>query len=254
MSTHRDASPDSRLGSDSEKSQPAVTIVMPVYNEAMYLRETLEGWLRILRGLQVPFEFLVYDDGSTDGSNEILDRCARDCPELSVVHQVNRGHGPTIRRGYESSTGEWVFQTDSDNEIPSEEFDQLWPLREKYDFILGRRVGRKLTFFRRLVSRWARIGVRLFYGARLQDVNSPFRLMRGEFVRSSLQSIPPGVFAPNLHLTGLAARRRLRVREVPVIWRPHRIGGAARAISARFTTLISMFWELRSVSRRAGKG
>ena len=232
-------------------NRPTLSVVMPVHNEAMYLKSTLESWITILRSLQVPFEFLAYDDESTDGSGEILDQGSENFSELHVVHQPHLGHGPTIRDGYEAAAGEWILQTDSDKETPPGEFDQLWPLRDSYDFVIGRRVGRKLKFGRKIVSACARLGVRFFYGSGVRDVNSPFRLMRGEFVRSSLPSIPKDSFAPNLHLTGLAIRGKWRVREVPVISQNHRIASVSRPLPVTFGKLLSLFGELRTVSRRA---
>lgn len=250
MKSDHDQSPVSHDDSGS-KNRPTLSVVMPVHNEAMYLKSTVENWIRILRALQVPFEFLAYDDGSTDGSGEILDECSKDCSELHVVHQANRGHGPTVREGYEAAAGEWIFQTDSDNETPPGELDQLWPSRDRYDFVVGRRVGRKLGFARKIVSWCARMGVRAFFGSGIKDVNSPFRLMRAEFVRTSLERIPKDAFAPNLHLTGLAIRGKSRVREVPVIWQKQRIGGGSGRVPAKLGKLISIFGELWTVSRRA---
>ncbi len=237
--------------SGSPDLRPTLSVVMPVYNEAMYLRSTVEGWIKVLRGLHDPFEFLVFDDGSTDGSGEILDECSLDFPELHVEHRGNRGHGLALREGYETAVGEWVFQTDSDDEVPCGEFDQLWPLRDEFDFVTGRRVGRKSRFARRVISWCARIGVRLFFGSGVRDVNSPFRLMRATFLRTSLQWVPKDTFAPNIHLTGLAVLGPWRVREVPVLWQSHQIGGVSRPIPAGFGKLVSLFAEMWTVSRRA---
>lgn len=253
MGTDDQESDGSRADVASESRRPTLSVVMPVYNEAMYLKENVEAWIRILRGLDVPFEFLAYDDGSTDGSGEILDECSESCSRLRVVHQPNRGHGPTIRSGYEAANGQWIMQSDSDNEIPPGEFDQLWPLREKFDFVIGRRAGRKLGFARKCVVWCARMSVRIFFGSGIRDVNSPFRLMRGDFVRASLPLIPRDAFAPNLFLSGLAVRGRRQVREVPVISQSHRIMGASRPLSVGFGQLVSMFFELWKVSRKTGK-
>jgi dolichol-phosphate mannosyltransferase len=231
--------------------RPTLSVVMPVHNEAFYLSDTLSDWIRVLRGQQIPFEFLVYDDGSTDGSGEILEECARECAEMRIVHQPNRGHGPSIREGYDAASGEWVFQTDSDDEVPAGEFDQLWPLRERFDFVIGRRVGRKQGFGRRLISKGARLSVRILFGGGVRDVNSPFRLMRGAFLRDSLRYIPGDAFAPNIHLTGLAVRGRWRVREVPVIWQRHGLSGGIGAPPAKIWTLLSVFGEMWTVARRA---
>src|SRR5438445_3120274 len=96
---------------------PTLTVVMPAYNEAGAIREVVGGWDRQLGSLGVRYEIRVYDDGSRDGTGDLIAALAREHPTVAAVRQTNRGHGPTILRGYHEARGEWVFQTDSDDEI-----------------------------------------------------------------------------------------------------------------------------------------
>ena len=61
--------------------------------------------------------------------------------DLIVHDKLNSGHGPTILQAYrENSDADWIFQTDSDDEIGPEQFEDLWRSRDNYDFLIGRRV------------------------------------------------------------------------------------------------------------------
>jgi glycosyltransferase involved in cell wall biosynthesis len=166
----------------------------------------------------------VYDDGSTDKTGAVLRDLTVHIPRLVVISQTNRGHGPTILRGYREARGEWVFQTDSDGEIPAAPFRELWARRTAYDLLLGYRSRRRLAPARRIVTYGSRLAVWALFGSAVRDVNSPFRLVRREWLHATLPRMPADAFAPNVILAGLAARGRLRIHEQPVPYRARPTG------------------------------
>ena len=149
-------------------------------------------------------------------------------PRLTVVHQPNRGHGPTIRRGYEEARGEWVFQVDSDDEMSAASFPDVWERRDA-DLVLGYRVGRDSPRVRRIITAVSRWTVRVLFGTGVRDVNTPYRLYRRSLLARLLPLLPPDAFAPNVILTGLALRSGARVVEVGVPHRGRRSGTASLA-------------------------
>jgi dolichol-phosphate mannosyltransferase len=208
---------------------PTLSIVMPVHDEGEAVSAMLEHWLATLHGLGCSFELAVYDDGSEPVTATALENAAARHPEIVLRRHANRGHGPTILRGYREATGEWVFQADSDEEIPADELPRLWERRLDHDLVLGRRTHRPQSPGRRLVSRTARFLVRRAFGSGIEDVNSPFRLIRGAVLRELVARVPDRTFAPNVALSGLAVRRGLRVLEVPVRFVPRRSGTGSLA-------------------------
>jgi glycosyltransferase involved in cell wall biosynthesis len=200
---------------------------MPVYNEAAALATVLPAWTEELARLGIDYELLVYDDGSADGS----DRVASSFAEHRVVvrRHPNRGHGPTIMRGYHEATGDWVFQVDSDGEISPAHFHRLWSRRADHDVLLGCRKDRQSPVARRIVTWVARLAVGILFGRMLADVNTPYRLMRRKALQATLAHIPSDTFAPNVAISGLAARADLRIHQE---WVPHsgRVGGRASLV------------------------
>jgi len=164
----------------ADQPTPTLTVVMPAYNEAGAIREVVTAWDRQLGTLGVPYEIRVYDDGSRDGTGDLLAALGRERPAVAAIRQANRGHGPTILRGYREARGEWVFQTDSDDEMGPESFPLVWQRRHDADVVLGYRDGRASPPARRLVTAVARWTVRLGFGARVRDPNAPYRLYRRE--------------------------------------------------------------------------
>ena len=218
--TPETGTPPAEQNASGGGSRADLCIVIPVYNEEGAIETVLGKWCAMLDTLGIRYRIRAYNDGSKDGTGTILQRFAAERPDaVTAVDKPNTGHGPTILRGYrEAADGaDWVFQIDSDDEMGPESFPGLWARRNEFDFLLGRRTGRVQPLPRRLVSAVSRMAVRIFYGSGgVWDVNSPYRLMRAETFRPFYRAIPDGTFAPNVILSGLAARHRLRCLEVPV--------------------------------------
>ena len=202
--------------------------VVPVYNEEGAIAAVLGKWCAMFDGLGIRYRIRACNDGSEDATGAILRAFAAERPDaVTAVDQPNAGHGPTILRGYREAAeeAEWVFQTDSDDEMGPEAFPELWKRRAGFDFLLGRRAGRSQPLPRKIVSAVSRAAVRVFYGrGGVWDVNSPYRLMRADAFRGFYRAIPEGTFAPNVILSGLAARHGLRCLEMPVPQRDRTTG------------------------------
>ena len=161
-------------------ASPELSVVMPVFNEAAAIGEALQEWTDELDGLGIDYEIRVYDDGSRDATPDVLSQLAKENPRLVVERHENKGHGPTILRGYREAPAPWVFQTDSDGEMDVGGFAALWERREEYDFLFGTRAGRESSPARWLVTRVSRLSVWLLFARGVSDVNTPYRLMRAE--------------------------------------------------------------------------
>ena len=195
-------------------------VVIPVYNEQSVIGSVLEKWNSALNSLGIDYEIRSYNDGSKDNFLSVMhDAALRLGRRIKVIDKPNGGHGNSILTGYRDAAEDgfdWVFQVDSDDEMGPEKFGELWAKRGDYDFLVGRRDGRKQAFPRKIVSFISRLCVRLFYGKSIWDVNTPYRLMRISAFRDCLEKIPLTTFAPNVILSGIAARNGLRCFELPV--------------------------------------
>ena len=206
--------------------QLELALVMPAYNEAANVQRVVKEWLGELNLLSVSWELHVYNDGSRDATGEILDRLARNDQHLVVHHQANRGHGPTLVAAYQDlgQRAAWLFQTDSDGEFTATDFAEFWRQRNDHDLLLGYRPQHDRPLARQGMSYAARSVVKWLFKADLRDVNIPYRLMRTKTLRPLFDVLPADMFAPNVVLSGIAAKRGLKIKQLLVTYHPRRTG------------------------------
>jgi dolichol-phosphate mannosyltransferase len=231
-------------------ARPELSIVMPVYNKDAVIAAVVTAWIRELERLGIDYEFLAYDDGSQDETGRVLERLAWQQRGLMVTRKVNSGHGPTILRGYREAIGEWVFQVDSDDEMGPEHFADLWKQRDDYDLLIGRRQHRNSPLARRFITAMSRAAVWTVFGSAVTDVNAPYRLIRRSSLVAILSMIPDDTFAPNVIISGLAARSGLRVREVLVPHRGRRTGTGSIARWRLWQAAVRAFGQTVGVALR----
>jgi dolichol-phosphate mannosyltransferase len=206
-------------------AEAELAVIIPVYDEEEIIGKVLDAWSGELNRLDINYAIHVYNDGSKDNSLRILNDYSASNKRIVVHDKENSGHGPTVLQGYNDHRDiEWIFQIDSDDEIGPESFQFLWKKRESYDLLLGRRINRDSGTSRAILSLLARSLVWMLFGSRVQDVNSPFRLMRGERFKKLFSMIPEDAFAPNVIITGAASKKGLRILELPVKHRARKTG------------------------------
>ncbi len=225
-----------------------LTVVVPVYNEEESLPTCVASWIATLDRVGIDYRLLVIDDGSTDATAATvaeLDRHER----VVAVSKPNQGHGPTILEGYRvaARTSEWVFQVDSDDEIPADAFPALWMLRHGVQAVFGIRLDRYQSLDRKLISWVAALTNRVLLRGQVTDVNVPFRLMRADALRPIVDVLPDDTFAPNVVIAGVLSRDRAAFAELPVPFEPRRSGsasivgwGALRAAARSFVQTVKL--------------
>jgi glycosyltransferase involved in cell wall biosynthesis len=189
-----------------------LAVVIPIYNEQDNLIPLLRDWQPVFQKAAIPYQVILIDDGSTDQSLRLLQEMQLNDPTLTVITQPNAGHGPAILRGYHQALdAEWVFQIDSDHQLDPAAFRDLWNNRDRYDLLLAQRVDKDASPGRRLISGISQKIVHGLFGTAVDDVNSPYRLMRAERLREALQKIPARSFAPNVLITAWFVLKKSRI-------------------------------------------
>jgi glycosyltransferase involved in cell wall biosynthesis len=202
----------------SSDSCVKLSVVMPIYNERATVRTVVE------RVLAVPLEIelLCVDDGSIDGSREILQELASAIPKVRVFFQPqNMGKGAALRRGIQEATGNFVIIQDADLEYdPAEYPSLLGPLLDgKADVVYGSRFlgggPHRVLYFWLSVGNWLlTLLSNCLTNINLSDMETCYKVFRREII----QSIPieEDRFGFEPEITVKVAKRRLRIYEVGI--------------------------------------
>jgi dolichol-phosphate mannosyltransferase len=197
---------------DPKENSPILSVVIPLYNEEQNLSALLNDWQDVFRATGVPYRVILIDDGSKDQSLAVLQNMQKNNATLTVRTQPNAGHGPAILKGYRMALdAEWVFQIDSDHQLDTAAFRILWDNRDNYDLLLAERSAKNASLPRQCISEISKGIVHLFFGRSVNDVNTPYRLMRSERLKEALERVPGNSFAPNILLTSWFVLKKNRI-------------------------------------------
>jgi len=202
------------------------------------------------------FIFLVINDGSTDGTTEILTRLREQFgPRLEVISRENRGHGQSCLQGYRIACDRnipYVLQLDSDGQCDPQFFFRFWRLREKHDVIYGFRFRRD-DGWRRVLASWV-LRLTLLANARVWciDANVPYRLMRTDILKAPLEDIDCNFVLANIALAVLLRKSPIvRHGVVPIRFRERYGGEPTLKVSQFGVRAVELCRQLKkSVSRK----
>ena len=166
--------------------RPALSIVLPAYNEEGNIERVVRDASAAASGLVSSHEIVVVDDGSRDGTAAIMERLAAEMDgRLRVLrHPRNEGYGAALRDGFRATKGELVFYTDSDNQFDLRDLKDALPLMDGHDAVLGYRVDRQDPWIRKVVSSTFNRLSSAAFGMSVRDLNCSFKLFRGDKLRA----------------------------------------------------------------------
>lgn len=171
-----------------------VSIVVPAYNEAKGVKQVLDQLFAALADrmpAELPYEVIVVDDGSDDGTAAALASCDHE-PLRVLRHSTNRGYGAALKSGIRHARHPWILITDADGTYPSEPIAELLQHRELHEMVVGARTGaiREMPWIRRPPSWVLRKLASYMSGRKIPDLNSGFRVMRKDIVERFFNILP----------------------------------------------------------------
>jgi glycosyltransferase involved in cell wall biosynthesis len=198
-------------------ADPLLSVVMPVFNE----RETIDEIVRRVLAVPLRIELIVVDDCSTDGTRDRLQALQAELGFRLVLQPRNQGKGAAVRAGFVQVTGDIVVIQDADLEYSPEEYPSLIELicEGRADVVYGSRfLGRHRVFLftHYLGNRLLTFVTNVLYNTILTDMETCFKVMRTEVVRS--MTLHSNRFGIEPELTAKIFKRGYRVYEVPITY------------------------------------
>lgn len=238
---------------------PALSIVVPAYNESARFEPFAHDLGAFLRGWNVPHEVLWIDDGSTDDTAAKVERvCAsygNEARPWRLLRQgTNRGKGAAVQRGVQESRGEAVLFMDADGSFSPDQIPDIWKALERAPVAVGNRndpASRiEQPLLRRWVSRGSSLLTRILFGTGLPDHSCGFKGFRREAAETLFASLSDPRWTFDVEILWRARQRGLEVASVPVRC-VHRPGSRLRPLDP--LRMLGRLVRLRLASR-AGSG
>jgi glycosyltransferase involved in cell wall biosynthesis len=205
---------------------PELTILLPVHNEAQSIGEVLQDFHdQVIQ--PVGAELLICEDGSADGSKEVLQGLAQTLRMRLVFGDARKGYAAAVRDGLRNVESPLVFFADSDGQYDPKDFWKLWSQLDGNDMVIGRKVKRSEETYRTVLSRGFHVLAKAFTGVPLQDMDCGFRLIRREVVEQVLPEVSSLKYSFWAEFSIIAYRRGFRILEVPVSHRPRLSGSTS---------------------------
>ncbi len=202
-------------------------IVMPAYNEEANIEGVVRQWYPVLEGKAENSRLVIADSGSNDKTHEVLTRLQTEFPQLEILPDTNRYHGPKVIALYDLAIQrgiDYVFQTDSDGQTNPDEFDNFWQKREQFDGVFGNRTARGDGKSRAFVEKVVCFLLRLYFGVKVPDANAPFRLMKCDVVKKYLYRMQEDYNLPNIMMTTFYTYYGETREFIPISFKPRTAG------------------------------
>lgn len=203
---------------------PDLSIVIPAYNEALRLPATLDRVLAYLRGAPFSSEVVVVDDGSSDGTADVVRRYGGGQPPVRLITAPHRGKGHAVKLGMLQASGSFRFLCDADLAMPIEEVARfLPPALAGVDVAAGSRETPGAQRFdepssRHVMGRLFNLLVRALAVPGIRDTQCGFKCFRAAAAQHLFAQQRLDGFGFDVEVLFIARRSGLRIAEVPIDW------------------------------------
>lgn len=203
-----------------------LSIIIPAYNEEKRLLSTLDKIRAYLFNQGFPYEIIIVDDGSTDGTLQMVRNFG--CSDNHVVilaNERNRGKGYSVRKGMLSGRGEYIFFTDADLSTPIEEIEKCLPyLTNGYDVVIGSRSmhGSYITirqpWYREKMGKTFNFIVNRVLLKGIVDTQCGFKGFKKEVVKTVFSRCTVDGFSFDVEALYLSRKFNFKIKEIPIRW------------------------------------
>jgi len=197
--------------------------LIPVNNEANNIEKQITKISNILKK-KIKFTFLICEDGSDDGTLEILKKLQRKFKIKVISKKKKQGYSIAVMSGIKRASGDYLLIMDSDGQCDPRQIFKFWKVRNESDIIAGYRIKRKDFLYRKFFSDFAKFVYRIFFKVSLKDPSFAFSLIRREVYRSLLNfrpSMPEGFF---WEYNARASHKGYRILEIGIQHKKRKYG------------------------------
>jgi len=204
-----------------------LSVVIPCYNEEQRLPRTIEQIERFLEVRKTDYELILVDDGSADGTRQVMDVAAKRHASVRIeALPHNRGKGRALAVGVEAARGDEILVTDADLSTPIEELDKLQDALNRGAGVAiasralrASRVEVSQPIYRVLMGKGFNLIVQAVLLPGIWDTQCGFKLFRGDIAHRVFANLTTDGFGYDPEVLYRARKQGVKIAEVPVVWR-----------------------------------
>lgn len=220
---------------------PSISFVIPMYNESSNIEATVGKVSRLAKELADDYEIVLADDASSDGTGDISDRLSKEDTHVrSVRLKSNTKFGGALSAGLKNASKDIIIYTDADLPVKEEDVKKGLTLLDDADVVTGYSLVIKDDSFKRIVmSKVYNFLVRAFFGFKIKDINSGFKIYRSKVIRDlRLMSKSPFI---DVEIFAEARKRGFKIEQFGLIF-DLRTKGVSTI--SRMSVVARTFWDM----------
>jgi len=220
-----------------------LSVIFPIYNEQETIKDTLLEWRDTLDKLQIKYEIILAEDGSTDNTKNILNNLLINNGDLFVsnIEDQKRGYADAIRSSIKIAKGKYILNVDSDGQCDPKDFINFWKKRDLLEngIIIGHRFNRKDSLQRLLMSKFFLVLHRILFFSKVKDPSCPYILSKNEFfvtINSYLKFMVEGFW---WGFISICLKKNIQIYQIKINHR-HRLSGQTNVFHLNKIPLIAL--------------
>ena len=193
-----------------------ISIILPVYNERKTIESVLKEWGKELNKLSISYEFIICEDGSTDGTSEFLKKIQKKYSLVLNQVRTRRGYGGAVIDGIKIAKSQYILSIDSDGQCDPSDLKNFWKNKDRADIIIGWRTERADAIQRKIFSFMFKTFFKLLFPTSIHDPSAPFVLYKRKTVFPYLRYykfLKEGFW---WGFIGAAVKKDLSIYELPI--------------------------------------
>lgn len=203
-----------------------LSVIIPAYNEAKRITETLISIRDYLSKQSYDWEVLVVSDGSRDNTVEIVNKFASENQSFKVIdNKENHGKGYVVRQGMLEAKGDYRLFTDADNSTSIDHLEKFWPHFEKsYDVVIasiaikGATFAHSEKFYKRWFGRFGNLWIQFWLLPGIWDTRRGFKMFTKKAAEDIFSRVKESGFVFDDEALILARKLKYKIKEVPIHW------------------------------------
>lgn len=223
-----------------------LNIILPVHNEVNSIGKVLQEWSNAIDTLGISYEFIICEDGSTDGTQDLLEKLKDDFPIKLSQKETQRGYGKAVIDGINLSNSRFALSIDSDGQCDPNDFSEFWRNKNTSDVLIGWRTNRQDTLVRKVYSGTFKFFFNILFSSKLHDPSAPFVLYSKEKIVNYLYYLTYLSEGFWWGFVAMCNKKDLSIHEIPINHRLRMDGGTrvfvfSKIFGIAFRNLVGLF-------------